>query len=84
MNEARAVMHDLARHGSTAQFLATKLVRHFMADEPPAEAIDRIARVFRKTDGDLVEVSRALEIDDVMPRTLRMPSSHLNFREKSA
>ena len=60
MNEARAAMHDLARHVSTARFLATKLVRHFVADDPPAAAVNRIARVFRETDGDLAEVSRAL------------------------
>ena len=27
-------MHDLVRHPSTARFIATKLVRHFVADDP--------------------------------------------------
>src|SRR5207249_7433812 len=31
----REVLHDLARHPSTARFLSTKLARHFVADEPP-------------------------------------------------
>ena len=60
VDEAKAVMHDLARHPSTARFIATKLVRHFVADDPPAEAVERIAGVFRDTDGDLAEVSLAL------------------------
>lgn len=60
VEEAKAVMRDLARHPSTARFLATKLVRHFVADDPPAEAVGRVARVFLDSDGDLAEVSRAL------------------------
>ena len=71
VNEARAVMHDLARHPSTARFLATKLVRHFVADDPPAAAVERIARVFLDTDGDLAEVLRALvDLDAVWSEPL--------------
>jgi uncharacterized protein (DUF1800 family) len=55
-----AVLRDLAVHPATARFLATKLVRHFVADAPPASTIDRIARVFLDTEGDLGEVSAAL------------------------
>lgn len=50
----------LARHPSTARHLATKLVRHFVADDPPAAAVDHIAAVYRDTDGDLGAVTRAL------------------------
>ncbi len=60
MDQGEAVLHDLARHPSTAHFVATKLVRHFVADDPPAPAVQRLARVFRETEGDLAEVSRAL------------------------
>ncbi len=42
----RAVLRDLARHPSTARFIATKLARHFVADEPPAALVDRLARSF--------------------------------------
>ena len=44
---ARPRSTDLARHPATARHIATKLVRHFIADEPPAAAVDRIAAVFR-------------------------------------
>lgn len=55
-----AVLQDLAAAPETAQHLATKLCRHFIADEPPAAAVDRVARVFLATSGDLPSVYRAL------------------------
>ena len=58
--EAADALSDLARHPSTARFIATKLARHFIADDPPAEAISRPATTFLETDGDLAAVSRAL------------------------
>src|SRR5918996_4946662 len=54
------VIRDLCRHPSTATFVATKLVAHFVSDEPPTGAVERIARVFRSTNGDLRAVSAAL------------------------
>ena len=55
-----AVLDDLARHPATADFIATKLVRHFVADDPPAAAVESISSVFRRTGGDLASVSLAL------------------------
>ena len=60
VDEGERVIRALARHPSTARFVATKLVTHFVSDEPPAAAVDRIARVFRETQGDLRAVSAAL------------------------
>jgi uncharacterized protein (DUF1800 family) len=60
IEEGERVIRALCRHPSTAQFVATKLVTHFVNDEPPTAAIDRVARVFRSTDGDLKAVARAL------------------------
>lgn len=66
VDEAKAVMRDLARHPATAGFVAAKLVRHFVADEPPRGDVERIAGVFRDTDGDLAEICRALvDLDSV-------------------
>jgi uncharacterized protein (DUF1800 family) len=59
-DEGERVIRALCRHPSTSTFVAAKLVKHFVSDEPPAAAVDRIARVFRDTDGDLRAVSRAL------------------------
>jgi uncharacterized protein (DUF1800 family) len=63
IEEGERAIRALCRHPSTAQFVATKLVTHFVSDEPPAAAVDRVARVFRSTDGDLKAVARAL-VDD--------------------
>jgi uncharacterized protein (DUF1800 family) len=60
VQEGERVIRDLCRHPSTARFVATKLVTHFVSDEPPAAAVDRIANVFRSTDGNLGAVARAL------------------------
>lgn len=56
----RAALDDLARHPATARFVATKLARHFLADAPPAAAVDWLTEVFRATDGDLGALARAL------------------------
>ncbi|HVO44740.1 MAG TPA: DUF1800 domain-containing protein [Steroidobacteraceae bacterium] len=58
--EGVSVLHDLAAHPSTARFVATKLARHFIADEPPPRAVERIAAAFRDSHGHLPAVYRAL------------------------
>src|SRR5204863_3577499 len=60
VEQGRAVLADLARHPATARHLATKLARHFVADEPSPALVDRLASRFLETDGDLKEVTRAL------------------------
>ncbi|MGI4953116.1 MAG: DUF1800 domain-containing protein [Janthinobacterium lividum] len=50
----------LAAHPATHRHLAQKLVRHFVADAPPAEAVRRIEGVLRDTDGDLGQAAAAL------------------------
>ena len=56
----RRVLADLAHHPSTARFLATKLARHFVADDPPAQLVDRLATTYTRNDGQLAEVYREL------------------------
>ncbi|MBX3606884.1 MAG: DUF1800 domain-containing protein [Piscinibacter sp.] len=56
----RQVLSDLARHPSTARFLATKLARHFVADDPPPELVERLVARYRATDGQLSELYRTL------------------------
>ena len=50
----------LARHPSTARFIGTKLARHFVADDPSPVLVDRLARAFSDSDGDLPRVYHAL------------------------
>jgi uncharacterized protein (DUF1800 family) len=54
------VLSLLLRHPSTAKFIATKLVRRFVADEPPAALVERVAATFRKTDGDVRAMLRTI------------------------
>ena len=60
VEQGRAVLADLARHPATARHIATKLVHHFIADEPPSALVDRLARRFLDTDGDLKAVAQTL------------------------
>lgn len=54
------VLHDLAVHPSTARFIAFKLARHFVADEPPRELVARLEATFRSSEGDLPSLYRVL------------------------
>jgi uncharacterized protein (DUF1800 family) len=55
-----AALAFLADHPSTHRHLATQLVRHFVADDPPAAAVGRIEAVLRTTQGDLKAAALAL------------------------
>ncbi|MEZ6022360.1 MAG: DUF1800 domain-containing protein [Hyphomonadaceae bacterium] len=58
--QGEAALGDLARHASTARFIATKLCRHYIADDPPPAAIARVERAFAQSDGDLRRTMDAL------------------------
>jgi uncharacterized protein (DUF1800 family) len=58
--QGEAVLRDLCRHPATATHIATKLARHFVADDPPPALVARLAQTFRDSDGDLAEVSKTL------------------------
>ena len=60
VDQGEAVLHDLATHPSTARFVSTKLARHFVADEPPSEIVDRLTATWLESGGDLPAVYRAL------------------------
>ncbi|MBI3493133.1 MAG: DUF1800 domain-containing protein [Acidobacteria bacterium] len=59
-SDGEQVLEILAKHRSTATFIATKLVRRFVSDTPPPGLVARGAARFRDTDGDLREVTRAI------------------------
>jgi uncharacterized protein (DUF1800 family) len=50
------VIDLLSRHPSTAKFIATKLARRFVSDGPPPALVERAAKTFRDTDGDIRRV----------------------------
>jgi uncharacterized protein (DUF1800 family) len=67
--EGEAALHDLAHHPATARHVARKLACHFIADEPPHAAVERIAAAFRDSGGDLREVTQAVIREDETWRT---------------
>ncbi|ROZ78753.1 DUF1800 family protein [Ramlibacter sp. WS9] len=58
--QARAILHDLVTAPATARHIATKLARHFVADDPPPALVRRLADTFARTGGDLPSVYREL------------------------
>jgi uncharacterized protein (DUF1800 family) len=79
--QGEAALADIARRPATAKFIATKLARHFVADDPPPALVARLAGVFGKTDGDLKALAMALLESDAAwqaPMTkLRTPYEYL-------
>jgi uncharacterized protein (DUF1800 family) len=53
IRDGEQVLDILATHPSTAKFIATKLCRRLVADDPPPALVDRVASVFLQTGGDL-------------------------------
>ena len=56
IKDADQVVDIVCRHPSTARFVSRKLCRRFVADRPSAELVQRVAEVFRRTDGDIRQV----------------------------
>jgi uncharacterized protein (DUF1800 family) len=58
--DGEQVLDILAQQPATARFISTKLARRFIGDEPPPALIDRAAKRFMDTNGDLREVVRTI------------------------
>jgi len=75
--QGRAVLQALARHPATARHVATKLARHFVADDPPLALVDKLSKRFLDTQGNLKEMAKALiaapESWAASPRKLKRP-----------
>lgn len=78
--QGEAALADIARHPSTANFIATKFVRHFVADDPPQALVARLRDVFIKTDGNLKALATALvDSDDAWKAPLTKMRSPYDF-----
>lgn len=58
--DAEKVLDILAKHPSTARFISRKLAMRFVADDPPLALIDRMAKTFEATGGDIREVMKSM------------------------
>ena len=60
MKDGEQVIDLLVKHPNTAKFISTKLARRFVSDNPPPALVERMAKTFQKTDGDIREVLRTM------------------------
>ena len=60
MRDGEQVLDLLTKHPSTAKFIATKLARRFVSDTPPPALVERMAKSFQKSGGDIREVMRTM------------------------
>src|SRR5581483_9000926 len=60
IEDGEELLDIVARHPSTARFIAFKLARRFVSDTPPRALVDRAAATFTRTDGDIREVVRTI------------------------
>ncbi|HSF41351.1 MAG TPA: DUF1800 domain-containing protein, partial [Thermoanaerobaculia bacterium] len=60
LEEGEAVLDLLARHPKTAEHVAAKLAARFVSDHPPKPLVDRLARVYLETGGDVRRMIAAL------------------------
>jgi uncharacterized protein (DUF1800 family) len=58
--EGRELLHMLATKPATAQFISHKLAVRFVSDDPPQVLVDRMAKTFLSTNGDLAAVLSTL------------------------
>jgi uncharacterized protein (DUF1800 family) len=58
--EGEHILDLLAHHPATARFISTKLVRRFVADDPPPALVERVAVAYRQTGGDVVAMLRVI------------------------
>jgi len=61
--EAERVIEILAAHPSTARFIAAKLIRRFIADDPPPDLVEKASAAFTQSGGDLSAVLRVILLD---------------------
>ena len=60
IDEGMEILRMLAHHPSTASYISTKLVRRFVADDPPAEIVAAASRTFLDSEGDITAVLRTI------------------------
>jgi uncharacterized protein (DUF1800 family) len=58
--EGRELLHMLATRPATAQFICRKLAVRFVADDPPQALVDRMAKTYLSTGGDIPAILKAL------------------------
>jgi uncharacterized protein (DUF1800 family) len=74
------VLEMLVTHPATASFIAYKLVRRFVADEPPTALAEQVAQTYLETDGDIKSMLRVIFLSEdfaAAPPKLKRPYSYV-------
>lgn len=58
--EGRDLLHLLATRPATAQFLSRELAVRFVSDNPPQRLVDRMAKSYRSSGGDIAAVLKTM------------------------
>ena len=58
--EGRELLHFLATRPATAQFISRKIAIRFVSDDPPQTLVDRLAKTYLATGGDISSLLRTL------------------------
>lgn len=74
IRQGQEALKDLAKHPATAQFIAYKLVHHFLAETPTPDLVNPVRRAFQDSEGDLKETARAMVL---LPNALTLPRTKL-------
>jgi len=76
-DEVEQALDILAREPATARHVSTQMAAYFMGDDPPAALVDRMARTFQHTDGDIAATLRTLfssrEFDATLGKAFKDP-----------
>jgi uncharacterized protein (DUF1800 family) len=75
--EIEEAVEVLCRQPATARFISTKLATYFIADDPPPALVERMTRIFQKTDGSIPAVLREMFLDREVIGALTAPTSKL-------
>lgn len=60
VRQGEAALDDLARHPSTAKYVARKFAASFVAENPPPALVESLAASFRASEGNLAAMTKAL------------------------
>ncbi|MEP6898130.1 MAG: DUF1800 domain-containing protein, partial [Rhodanobacter sp.] len=59
-SEIEQAVDLITRQPACAQFVSRQLAQYFVADQPPPELVDAMARTFQRSDGDIAAVMRTM------------------------
>jgi uncharacterized protein (DUF1800 family) len=78
--EIAKLVDFLVDQPATSDHIASKLVRRFVADDPPAELVAEVAQVFRTTDGEIRPMLRTIFLSEQFksaPPKLKRPVHYI-------